>query len=71
MVKNDVSPQDIFRLQRGSDSDRAIIGKYKTIYILFLVNLSRTLSTIPIQIEIKTFGEKKQSEFGSISELLI
>lgn len=28
MVKNDVSPQDIFRLQEGSDSDRAIIGKY-------------------------------------------
>lgn len=27
-VKDDVSPKDIFRLHKGSDKDRAIIGKY-------------------------------------------
>jgi len=28
MAKDDVTPQDIFRLSRGSDSDRAIVAKY-------------------------------------------
>ena len=28
VVKDDVSPQDIFRLHRGSDSDRAIVAAY-------------------------------------------
>lgn len=28
IVKDDVSPQDIFRLHRGSAEDRAIVGKY-------------------------------------------
>ena len=28
VVKDDVSPQDIFRLHRGSAADRAIVGKY-------------------------------------------
>ena len=28
VVKDDVSPQDIFRLHRGSATDRAIVGKY-------------------------------------------
>ena len=28
MAKDDVTPQDIFRLSKGSDSDRAIVAKY-------------------------------------------
>lgn len=28
LAKDDVTPQDIFRLQKGSSSDRAIVGKY-------------------------------------------
>ena len=28
MSKDDVTPQDIFRLSRGSDSDRAVVAKY-------------------------------------------
>lgn len=28
VVKDDVSPQDIFRLHRGSSADRAVIGRY-------------------------------------------
>jgi DNA polymerase elongation subunit (family B) len=28
MAKDDVSPQDIFRLSKGSDADRAIVAKY-------------------------------------------
>ena len=28
MVKDDVSPQDIFRLQKGSSADRSIVAKY-------------------------------------------
>ena len=28
MAKDDVTPQDIFRLTKGSDKDRAIVAKY-------------------------------------------
>ena len=45
IVKDDVSPQDIFRLHRGSAEDRAIVGKYCLQDCDLVVDLYRKLET--------------------------
>ena len=45
IVKDDVSPQDIFRLHRGSAEDRAIVGKYCLQDCDLVIDLYRKLET--------------------------
>ena len=45
--KDDVSPKDIFRLQKGSDYDRSIIAKYCIQDCALLIRLIQRLDTIP------------------------
>lgn len=45
--KDDVSPKDIFRLQKGSDSDRAIIAKYCIQDCALLIRLIKRMDIIP------------------------
>ena len=45
IVKDDVSPQDIFRLHRGSAEDRAVVGKYCLQDCDLVVDLYRKLET--------------------------
>ena len=44
--KDDVSPQDIFRLQKGSDSDRHIIAKYCLMDVILVIELMNKLEMI-------------------------
>ena len=44
--KDDVSPQDIFRLQKGSDSDRYIIAKYCLMDVILVLELMNKLDMI-------------------------
>ena len=44
-VKDDVSPQDIFRLHRGSAEDRAIVGKYCLQDCDLVIDLYKKLET--------------------------
>lgn len=44
--KDDISPQDIFRLQKGSDDDRALIAKYCIQDCALLIRLLKKLETI-------------------------
>lgn len=44
--KDDISPQDIFRLQKGSDADRALIAKYCIQDCALLIRLLKKLETI-------------------------
>jgi DNA polymerase elongation subunit (family B) len=46
LAKDDVSPKDIFRLQKGSNSDRGIIAKYCIQDCALLIRLIRKLDTI-------------------------
>ena len=45
IVKDDVSPQDIFRLHRGTAEDRAVVGKYCLQDCDLVVDLYRKLET--------------------------
>lgn len=45
--KDDVSPKDIFRLQKGTNSDRAIIAKYCIQDCALLIRLIKRIDTIP------------------------
>jgi len=45
VVKDDVGPQDIFRLHRGSAEDRAIVGKYCLQDCDLVIDLYRKLET--------------------------
>jgi len=45
VVKDDVSPQDIFRLHRGSAEDRAVVGKYCLQDCDLVIDLYRKLET--------------------------
>jgi len=45
IVKDDVSPQDIFRLHRGSAGDRAVVGKYCLQDCDLVIDLYRKLET--------------------------
>jgi DNA polymerase elongation subunit (family B) len=45
IVKDDVSPQDIFRLHRGSAEDRAVVGKYCLQDCDLVIDLYRKLET--------------------------
>ena len=45
MVKDDVSPQDIFRLHRGSAEDRAVVGKYCLQDCDLVIDLYKKLET--------------------------
>jgi DNA polymerase elongation subunit (family B) len=45
VVKDDVSPQDIFRLHRGSAEDRAIVGKYCIQDCVLVIDLYKKLET--------------------------
>ena len=47
LAKDDVSPKDIFRLQKGNDSDRAIIAKYCIQDCALVIRLLKKLQTIP------------------------
>jgi DNA polymerase elongation subunit (family B) len=44
--KDDVSPQDIFRLQKGSNSDRYIIAKYCLMDVILVLELMNKLDLI-------------------------
>lgn len=44
--KDDISPKDIFRLQKGTDDDRAIIAKYCIQDCVLVIRLLRKLETI-------------------------
>ena len=46
MAKDDVSPQDIFRLQKGSSSDRCIIAKYCVKDVILCVELMKKLKIL-------------------------
>ena len=46
LAKDDVSPSDIFRLQKGDDSDRAIIAKYCVQDCELCINLCNKLDII-------------------------
>lgn len=45
--KDDVSPKDIFRLQKGDNSDRAIIAKYCIQDCALLIRLIKRMDVIP------------------------
>jgi DNA polymerase delta subunit 1 len=45
VVKDDVSPQDIFRLHRGSAEDRAVVGKYCLQDCDLVIDLYKKLET--------------------------
>ena len=45
VVKDDVGPQDIFRLHRGSASDRAVVGKYCIQDCVLVLDLYKKLET--------------------------
>jgi len=45
VVKDDVSPQDIFRLHRGSADDRAVVGKYCLQDCDLVIDLYKKLET--------------------------
>ena len=45
IVKDDVSPQDIFRLHRGSADDRAVVGKYCLQDCDLVIDLYKKLET--------------------------
>ncbi len=45
IVKDDVSPQDIFRLHRGSAEDRAVVGKYCLQDCDLVIDLYKKLET--------------------------
>ena len=45
VVKDDVSPQDIFRLHRGSAEDRAVVGKYCLQDCGLVIDLYKKLET--------------------------
>ena len=47
VAKDDVGPKDIFRLQKGSDDDRAIVAKYCIQDCALVIRLLRKLDTIP------------------------
>ena len=47
LAKDDVSPKDIFRLQKGNNDDRAIIAKYCIQDCALLIRLIKKLDTIP------------------------
>ncbi len=47
LAKDDVSPKDIFRLQKGTDQDRAIIAKYCIQDCALLIRLLKKLDSIP------------------------
>jgi DNA polymerase elongation subunit (family B) len=47
MGKDDVSPKDIFRLQRGTAADRAIVGKYCIQDCDLVIDLYKKLETFP------------------------
>ena len=47
IAKDDVSPKDIFRLQKGSNDDRAIVAKYCVQDCALVIRLLRKLDTIP------------------------
>lgn len=47
IAKDDVSPKDIFRLQKGSNEDRAIVAKYCVQDCALVIRLLRKLDTIP------------------------
>ena len=46
LAKDDVSPKDIFRLQRGSDNDRMIVAKYCIQDCVLLIRLMKKLEVI-------------------------
>ena len=46
-AKDDVSPKDIFRLQKGTSSDRAIVAKYCIKDCVLCLDLMNKLSIIP------------------------
>ena len=45
VVKDDVGPQDIFRLHRGSAADRAVVGKYCIQDCVLVLDLYKKLET--------------------------
>jgi DNA polymerase elongation subunit (family B) len=47
LAKDDVSPKDIFRLQKGNNDDRSIIAKYCIQDCALLIRLIKKLDTIP------------------------
>ena len=47
LAKDDVTAKDIFRMQKGSDDDRAIIAKYCIQDCTLLIRLISKLNTIP------------------------
>ena len=47
LAKDDVSPKDIFRLQKGSNNDRMIVAKYCIQDCVLLVRLLKKLEVIP------------------------
>jgi DNA polymerase elongation subunit (family B) len=46
LAKDDVSPKDIFRLQRGNDTDRMIVAKYCIQDCVLLIRLMKKLEVI-------------------------
>lgn len=46
LAKDDVSPKDIFRLQKGTDEDRAIVAKYCVMDCELVLNLANKLEII-------------------------
>lgn len=47
LAKDDVGPKDIFRLQKGSNDDRAIIAKYCLMDCQLVIDLLNKLQVIP------------------------
>ena len=47
LVKDDVSPQDIFNFQKGTDSQRAIIGKYCIQDCVLCLNIMDKIMVMP------------------------
>ena len=47
LAKDDVSPKDIFRLQKGDDKDRMIVAKYCIQDCVLLIRLLKKLEVIP------------------------
>jgi len=47
LAKDDVSPKDIFRLQKGNDADRMVVAKYCIQDCVLLIRLLKKLEVVP------------------------
>lgn len=47
MGKDDITPQDIFRMQKGTNADRAMVAKYCIQDCVLLIRLLRKLEVVP------------------------